>query len=64
MNEIIKTQSIIIWQQPEMDVPEAALVIEPSEHGYVSIQQEDRYVLLNYETLSELAKVLKSIKKP
>lgn len=57
--------SIVIWQErtdDDMLLPgEPALLIE-SYYDVISIQQGDQSININYETVKELCKVLKSMK--
>lgn len=60
----IRKESFIIWQEGTDDNPigEPALLIE-SYSDVFSIQQEDRSININYDSIDGLIKLLKQIKK-
>jgi hypothetical protein len=58
-----KGSDYIIWQvEPEDGVSEKPILIE-CYSDIVSITQEDSSINLNYESIDELCKLLKEIKK-
>lgn len=63
MTERTKGNDYIIWQNdPEDGISEKALLVEAYSY-VVSISQEDRNINVNYESIDELCKLLKQIKK-
>lgn len=63
MTERIAKESFTLWQESSEDsVPEPAFLIVPHS-DVVRIQQGGDQILLNYESVDELCKVLKQIKK-
>jgi hypothetical protein len=64
IQEKTRKESYIIWQEgtEDLPVPEQALLIE-SYNDIFSIQQEDRSININYDSIDGLIKLLKQIKK-
>lgn len=62
--EHIRKEAFVIWQEGEEEhlVGEPALLIEAYSDIF-SIQQEDRSININYDSIDGLIKLLKQIKK-
>jgi hypothetical protein len=62
IQQVSKTE-IVMWQGAHEDypIPEPALLID-SRSDVIIIQQENRYVNFNYESIDELCKILKKLK--
>lgn len=58
-----KNNGAIMWQENTEGVPEAAILIQPYM-DVISIEQEGRHINLNYESVGELCKIIKSMKQP
>ena len=51
----------VVWQGSSEDqIPEPALIIEVGD--VLVIEQEDRYITVNYETVKKLSEILKKVK--
>lgn len=56
-----RKEDVIIYQQTEDGVSEPALFIEPF-NDVICINQEGRFININYETVVGLCKLLKELK--
>jgi hypothetical protein len=62
MTEKTRQDSLIIWQEQEEGVPEPAILFEP--YGdVIAITVEDNVININYESVDEICKALKNLKK-
>lgn len=61
-DKVSRPNSYVIWQEVEDGVGEPALLIEPF-HDCLQISQAGSVINLNYESVDELCKLLKRIKK-
>jgi hypothetical protein len=52
--------AIIVWQQAENELGNPALLVEKYAES-LSIQQEDRNIIIDYETIPDLVKLLSRI---
>lgn len=63
MTDTAKEGAVILWQtDPEDAIAEPALLIE-SFSDAIRIGQKDQVINLNYESIDELIKVLRNLKK-
>jgi hypothetical protein len=63
MTEKTKGNDYIIWQNgPEDGISEKAILIE-AYTDVISIQQQEGSININYESVDELCKLLKQLKK-
>lgn len=60
MTETTCKDDVVLWQETE-GIPQPALLIEFFDEC-ITITQENKYISLNYESVNELCKVLKSRK--
>ena len=64
IQEVNGKGSVVIWQEnPKEGIGKPAILIE-SYRGSFGITQEGNYISLNYETIKDLIKVLKTLKEP
>jgi hypothetical protein len=56
-------ESYTLWQDSKDNLPEQALVIE-CFMDIVCITQTDAHININYKTIPELIKILKTLKEP
>ena len=53
----------LIWQEDEEDIPEKAILVTNYEGGgMIEIKQGDAEIFVNYESVPELIKVMKTVK--
>lgn len=53
----------VIWQEDEEGIPEKAILVTNYEGGgMIEIKQGDSEILVNYESVPELIKVMKTVK--
>ena len=64
MIDTTRPKSHIVWQGDSKieKAPEPALLITALKDGLIEIQQENRYVIINYENIDEICKLLKKLK--
>lgn len=63
IEKVSRPNSHIIWQQTEEDgVAEPALLLEPF-NDVIQLSQDGNVINLNYESLEELCKLLRKLKK-
>lgn len=64
MTQKINTKDpIVIWQEEEQDgIPEQPLIIE-SYSDVISLTQRDNSINLNYDSIDEVCRALKAMKK-
>jgi hypothetical protein len=58
-------ESIVVWQEKSWDNerPEEPALLINEYMDMFTIEQHDRYVNVNYETIDELIRILKGLKK-
>ena len=55
--------SQVIWQEDEGDIPEKAILVTNFYgSGWIEIKQGQSEILLNYESIPELIKAMKTVK--
>jgi len=53
----------LIWQEDEEGIPEKAILVTNYEGGgMIEIKQGDSEIVVNYESVPELIKVMKTVK--
>ncbi len=53
----------LIWQEDEEGIPEKAILVTNYEGGgMIEIKQGDAEIFVNYESVPELIKVMKTVK--
>ena len=53
----------LIWQEDEEGIPEKAILVTNYEGGgMIEIKQGDSEIIVNYESVPELIKVMKTVK--
>ncbi len=53
----------LIWQEDEEGIPEKAILVTNYEKcGMIEIKQGDSEIIVNYESIPELIKVMKTVK--
>lgn len=61
MPHVVNGRVTTFWQEHENDIPEPALVVTTNS-DIIIIEQEDRCITVNYESLNEFIKILKQSK--
>lgn len=61
MTEFLAKKSVVFWpEDPEESVAEKPIIIE-LYHDVFQIKQKDSYINLNYESIKEFCKLLRSL---
>lgn len=63
MTDYTRPDSKIIWQENSEAASEPALLVSKLDDGLIEIQQEDRWIIINRESVPELCKLLKQLVK-
>lgn len=62
MNETTREKDAVMWQTSDEGVAEPALLVE-FYNDVITIRQGSNYIMINYESVAELTRLLKSRKK-
>ena len=63
ISTVVNKHAQIIWQNDEEGIPEKAILVTNYEgSGLIEIKQGQSEIMVNYESIPELMKVMKAVK--